>query len=318
MALRGGGLVAIPTETVYGLAANIFDERAVRRIFRVKGRPADNPLIVHVSGWRQAVALLQDIPDGAEELARRFWPGPLTLVLPRNASVLDCVTSGLDTVAVRMPRHPLALACIRAAGVPLAAPSANRSGGPSPTTAEHVWQEMRGRIDAVVDGGASRVGIESTVLDLTAAAPRILRPGAVTAEELSAVLGRPVRHARGTLRRPSAPGMKYAHYAPATPLLLVTSEAPSRHERTRRIAIVRRSRGERIGLLAPAAYSGIPHDAMYSLGRGRPVDYARGLYDGLRSLDAARLDRILCPGLPPDGIGLAVMNRLLKAATRCM
>jgi L-threonylcarbamoyladenylate synthase len=317
--LRRGGLVALPTETVYGLAAGIHDEDAVAAIFHVKGRPPDNPMIVHVASWRQAEMLLQDVPDEARALAALFWPGPLTLVLKRNAVVPDIVTAGLDTVAVRMPRQRLTLACIRAAGVPVAAPSANRSGGPSPTTAVHVWNDLRGAIDAVVDGGACRIGVESTVLDLTRREPVILRPGAVLAADIAAVLGRPVRTIRGGAQRPASPGMKYVHYAPRTPLLLALPDARSGFERCRRFCAARRAQGERIGLLAPTTFRRLlPHDAFVSLGAGRPEDYARRLYDGLRALDALDLSWIVCPGIAGDGLGLAVMNRLTKAATRVM
>lgn len=188
--IRRGGLVAFPTETVYGLGATATDAAAVRRIFQAKGRPADNPLIVHVSDYEQLNAVAASLPEGAAELVDRFWPGPLSLVLPRSGAIPDEVSAGLPTVAVRMPSHPVALRLIARAGVPIAAPSANRSGRPSPTMASHVLADLAGRIDAVIDGGPCPVGVESTVLDLTGAVPLILRPGAITAEAIAKCLGR--------------------------------------------------------------------------------------------------------------------------------
>ncbi|MBI5645923.1 MAG: threonylcarbamoyl-AMP synthase [Ignavibacteriae bacterium] len=319
--LRQGGVVAFPTETVYGLGANIFSERALHAVFRVKGRPPDNPLIVHVATPDQASELTEAIPPRAHALMEKFWPGPLTLVLRRNALVPDVVTAALDTVALRMPAHPLALALIRAAGVPLAAPSANRSGNPSPTDAAHVIAQLAGRIDVILDGGPCRVGIESTVLDLAASRPRILRPGGVTREQLEDTLRCHVAAARGGTLRPASPGMKYRHYAPAHPLLLLL---PRRDEddaqfRIRFSAMVQRQRlrGLRVGVLAPRAWkSGIDCDAFFSLESGTPADLARVMYRGLHAFDDAGVDVLCCPGVREEGgMADAVMNRLRKAAS---
>ncbi|MEN3027264.1 MAG: L-threonylcarbamoyladenylate synthase [Chlorobiota bacterium] len=222
--LQRGHLVAFPTETVYGLGARVFCAEAVAKIFAVKGRPADNPLIVHIASPDEVQRVAVDIPEAYWVLARTFFPGPLTVVLRRHPEVPPVVSGGLETIAVRMPRHPYALELIRLTGEPIAAPSANRSGRPSPTTAEHVLQDLQGEIAAVVDGGPCEIGLESTVLHLLTDPPMILRPGVVTAEELSAVLGRPVEywHVQGSGPTPS-PGMRYRHYAPRAAVVLLSS-----------------------------------------------------------------------------------------------
>ena len=315
-ALRAGRLVALPTETVYGLGANAHDERAVRRIFAAKGRPMDNPMIVHVASRSMAGELMQDVPTLFDVLARAFWPGPLTMVVPRNASVTDIVTAGLDTVALRMPAHELTRACIRRAGIPIAAPSANRSGRPSPTDARMVLDELRGRIHAVLDGGRCRLGIESTVLDITRGTPVILRPGGVTKEMIEDVIGRAVRLHRGDVARPASPGMKYLHYAPAAPLLLVRSEPRTIRETVGRLMVRLGKQGKRAGLMGPERLRPLATHAFASLGAGSALAYARGIYRAMRELDARAVDVIVCPGIPEEGLGLAVMNRLRKAATR--
>ncbi len=314
--IQGGELVAFPTETVYGLGANIFNESALRALFRVKGRPGDNPLIVHVARAEQAEMLAQRLPPHFEELAERFWPGPLTLVFRRNAAVFDSVTAGLPTVAVRAPDHPLGGAFLKAAGVPVAAPSANLSGRPSPTRAEHVLADLGGAIPLLLDGGPCKIGIESTVLDLSGKHPVILRPGAIGPEEIAAVTGTRTSIARPNAVRPASPGMKYAHYAPETPLTLVLwrKEASVRMEHLLMEVLRNRKRGLRVGLMAPADLKDLPCDAFFSLGAGTSVDYAREMYRGLRTLDAARLDMMAAPGIKEEGLGMAVMNRLKKAA----
>ena len=224
--LRGGGLVAFPTETVYGLGANGLDAAAVKKIFEAKGRPQDNPLILHVPSAQWLCRCCEDVPTIAYELARRFWPGPLTMILRRNPIVPDATTAGLDTVAMRCPDHPVALALLREAGVPVAAPSANRSGRPSCTCAQDVREDMDGRVDGIVDGGPCAVGVESTILDLTCDPPRLLRPGGLPLEELEAVLGhveidQAVTAPLKAGEQPKAPGMKYRHYAPKAPVTVV-------------------------------------------------------------------------------------------------
>jgi L-threonylcarbamoyladenylate synthase len=308
--LRGGGLVAFPTETVYGLGASALDAAAVGRIFAAKGRPANNPLIVHVAGAADATCVAAAWPEAAARLAERFWPGPLTLVLPRRATVPDVVTAGGPTVAVRVPAHPVALGLIRTAGVPVAAPSANRSARLSPTRAEHVLRGLGGRIDIVMDGGPTAGGLESTVLDLTATPPRLLRPGLVGPADIEAVVGtitRPAAAAGSTRPLPS-PGMLARHYAPLASLECVPDDGQARAE------VLCRS-GLRIGWLTfagPAEPEGagltkiiMPRD---------PAAYAAQLYAVLHGLDAAGVDRIVV-ALPPDTEEwLAVRDRLRRAS----
>jgi len=310
-----GKLVALPTETVYGLGANIFNENAVLEIFRVKRRPADNPLIVHVASLQQAMSLMLDVPMYFEELTNRFWPGPLTLVVQKNAAVLDCVTAGLASVALRMPDHSLTREVIRKAGVAIAAPSANISGRPSPTNAADVLEEMGDTITAVLDGGPCRLGIESTVLDLTGAVPVLLRPGSITREDIEAVIQTNVIIGHMSERQPQSPGMKYRHYSPRTPFRLLACEGNDSAPITTEIARYH-SLGKKVALIAPENFSSTKVEAFFSLGNGAPVEYARLLYSALRTLDKAGVDVILCPAIPEEGIGCAVMNRLRKAEGR--
>lgn len=314
--LRDGGIAALPTETVYGLAGNALDPAVVGAIYAAKGRPSDNPLIVHVASAEDLPAVVREVPDAAMALAAAFWPGPLTIVLPRRDVVPDRVTAGLDTVAVRVPAHEAFLAVLRAAGVPLAAPSANRAGSPSPTTAQHVMDDLDGRIPAVLDGGPATVGVESTVVDLTTTPPRLLRPGGVSLEQLREVLGEvDVDPAVvGEMRDdevPGAPGMKYRHYAPAAPVVVVDGEAPA-------VAAYVREQG----LAHPAvlcfdedteAFAGL--DVVTYGSQDDPQSLARGLFDALRALDRPDVTRIFarCPDAD-DGLYRAVRNRLLKAA----
>ncbi len=314
--LRAGELVAFPTETVYGLGANAFDEQAVRQVYAVKGRPADNPMIVHVHSQRQARELMQEVPDLFGELVNEFWPGPLTLIVRHNAAVPDAVTAGLDTVALRMPDLKITRSLLCAAGVPVAAPSANISGKLSPTDAQSVFADLKGKIAAVLDGGACPVGIESTVLDLTTSDPVILRPGTVTRENLEDVIQSCVQFAAQESDRPLSPGMKYRHYAPRASLILVS---PVHGDIASVLAAQIRehvSAGRKAGLLAPDSLRGMGESAFFSLRQGTPVDYARLLYAGLRSLDSEGVEVIFCPGIEEEGIGVAVMNRLGKAAEK--
>jgi len=319
--LRRGGLVAFPTETVYGLGANALDGRAVAGIFTAKGRPRDNPLIVHVASMEQVTSLVENIPPAAGALMEAFWPGPLTLVLPVGKALPEEVTAGLATVAVRMPAHPAALALIGAVGAPVAAPSANISGRPSPTTAEHVLQDLCGRIEAVLDGGPAGVGVESTVLDITTSVPLILRPGGITPEELRKTLGAvavdPIA-ANGLPggEEPRSPGMKYAHYAPRAPLFLVEGRPETVTAKIKELALERRAAGKRVGILA---YGGSGDFSSFGVvvktgSRDRPETVAAGLYAALRRFDELDVDLILAGGLDEGGVGLAVMNRLRKAA----
>jgi L-threonylcarbamoyladenylate synthase len=316
--IQAGELVAFPTETVYGLGANALDPQAVARIFAVKGRPVDNPLIVHVAEKEALTNLVEVVSSDARKLIAAFWPGPLTLVLPRSFVVPPVVTAGLDKVAVRMPSHPVALALIRAAGVPVAAPSANYSGRPSPTTAAHVLDDLNGSIAAVLDGGPAPVGVESTVLDMTASPPAILRPGGVTAEQLAAVLDEVVHYSDQALGRPQAPGMSYRHYAPRTPLWLVEGSPAAVAGRIRELAAEARAVGQDVIILTRSDRADqYLDDRLVADGRsGDSESVAAGLYGALRECDQRGADLILVEGLSPDGLGRAVINRLRKAAVK--
>ncbi len=314
VALREGLLVGVPTETVYGLAADALNEDAVKAIFRAKGRPADNPLIVHVTGKAEARALASLTPL-AESLMDAFWPGPLTLVVPRLAHVPDVITAGLDTVALRSPSHPAMRALMQASGIPIAAPSANRSGRPSPTTAQHVMQDLEGLIPLVIDGGECEVGLESTVVDATGEVPLVLRPGFITPEMLAAVAGeclvapsalRPLEQGE---QAPS-PGMRHRHYAPKAPLTLVKGqpEAVALHIR----ALCAGERKPCVLAMADRlpAYQGL---MAWSLGSDLN-EAAHHLFALLRQADEEGCTRILAESLPEEGLGLALMNRLSRAA----
>lgn len=315
-----GGLVAFPTETVYGLGANALEGRAVKKIFEAKGRPSDNPLIVHVAELGQITELVKNIPRAARGLMQAFWPGPLTLVLPVGGAVPPEVTAGLSSIAIRMPGHAVALALIRAAGVPIAAPSANLSGRPSPTMAAHVMQDLNGRIDVVLDGGPTGVGVESTVLDLSGPVPTILRPGGVTLEALQEILGEvivdPAVLGSLTAAKPRSPGMKYTHYAPRAPLLLVEGEPHAIAAKIREIASECRSNGKRVGILTYAGSEDYAGSGQVVLAgqRSNPETVAAGLYAALRRFNDLEVDCILAEGLPEGGVGMAVMNRLRRAA----
>ena len=315
--LRTGGLVGIPTETVYGLGANGLDPAAVGRIFQSKGRPQDNSLILHLPGADWLERYCRDIPAAAYELARRFWPGPLTMVLRRRDNVPDQVTAGLDTVGMRCPAHPLCRAVIQAADVPVAAPSGNTSGRPSPTTAAHMLEDMDGRIDAILDGGPCSVGVESTIVDLTCTPPRLLRPGGITLEQLRAALGEvavdpAVTRLMGAGERPRAPGMKYRHYAPKAPVTVVTGEPE------RSAAYIAAHAGPGDGVICfeefLPMYAGGARPVM-SLGpAGDKGEQARRVFDALRAFDHTAVSAIWAQCPDSGGIGLAVTNRLNKAA----
>ena len=315
--LRAGGLVGIPTETVYGLGANGLDPAAVGRIFQAKGRPQDNPLILHIPGADWLERYCRDIPAAAYELARRFWPGPLTMVLRRRDNVPDQVTAGLDTVGMRCPAHPLCRAVIQAADVPVAAPSGNTSGRPSPTTAAHMLEDTDGRIYVILDGGPCSVGVESTIVDLTCTPPRLLRPGGITLEQLRAALGEvavdpAVTRLMGAGERPRAPGMKYRHYAPKAPVTVVTGEPE------RSAAYIAAHAGPGDGVICfeefLPMYAGGARPVM-SLGpAGDKGEQARRVFDALRAFDHTAVSAIWAQCPDSGGIGLAVTNRLNKAA----
>lgn len=315
-ALQQGGLVAFPTETVYGLGADGLNAAACRRIYLAKGRPSDNPLILHIAGLDMLPQIAAEIPPAAQKLMAAFWPGPLTLVFPKTPAVPLSVTGGLDTVAVRFPSHPVAQALIRAAGCPVAAPSANTSGRPSPTRAAHVAEDLGEKIDYLLDGGPCSVGVESTIVDVTGPVPTLLRPGGITLEMLRQVVGRvdidpAILDKPDPTLRPKAPGMKYKHYAPSCPVILVKGPPEAVVA-----AINARCKDKRAGVLCTDETAGRYRAALVrSLGKRDDLEeVARELFDGLRSLDEAGAEIIFCEVFPQTGTGLAVMNRLQKAA----
>jgi len=307
-----GKLVAFPTETVYGLGADALNESAVRRIFEAKGRPADNPLIIHISRFEELERLASYVPKEAKKLAERFWPGPLTMVLPKADDVPSVTTGGLDTVAVRMPSHPIARALIEES-TPIAAPSANISGKPSPTLAEHVIDDFYGKIECIIDGGETAVGVESTVIDLTSEKPVLLRPGGLPLEELESVIGEVEIHpaVRGKLTDVAkSPGMKYRHYSPNARVIVVEGEREKVRRKIMELVEEYRARGLRVGVMAMEEYDA---DEFFHLGRSGE-DVARNLFKALRELDKRGVDVIIAEGVEERGLGFAVMNRLRKAA----
>lgn len=315
-ALCRGALAAFPTETVYGLGANALDEGAVAGIFKAKGRPQDNPLIIHIPSAEWLPLYCIDIPDTAGLLADTFWPGPLTLIMKKAGVIPETVTAGLDTVAVRCPSHPVAKALIEAAGVPVAAPSANRSGRPSTTAVSHVIEDLNGLVDFIIDGGDCGVGVESTTIDLTVSPPRILRPGGVTAEQLRAVLGEVSLDAglTGMLiegETPRSPGMKYRHYAPKASLTAICGEA----EKSAGYILKTAHTGDGILCYEDFAYAfhGFEHVITYGAS-GDPAGQAHRLFAALRAFDSTPVTAIYAQCPSEEGIGLAVSNRLKKAA----
>jgi L-threonylcarbamoyladenylate synthase len=319
--LRAGQVVAFPTETVYGLGANALDPEAVARIFRAKGRPADNPLIVHIADPAYAGGIAE-VPAPARLLMETLWPGPLTLVMRKKNNIPPVVTAGLSTVAVRMPAHPVALSLIISAGLPVAAPSANRSGRPSPTTADHVAEDMDGRIPLILDGGPCRVGIESTVLDVSESPFTLLRPGDVTVDRLEDILGEPIHipdavlAALGEGQTARSPGLKHTHYAPRAPLTVVTGKPVHITAYIQNQIKTYIKGGHILGILAASEtadqYQGVRVIPLGS--RHVPREMARSLFSALRQMDTWGVDAILAEGIAPRGEGLAFMNRLLRAA----
>jgi L-threonylcarbamoyladenylate synthase len=305
--LRNGGIVAFPTETVYGLGAEVFNEKAVARVFDVKGRPRFDPLIVHVSSPDQLSLLATAVPLAAQSLIDQFWPGPLTLVLPKDPRVPDLVTAALPTVAVRMPRHPLALELIARVGSPIAAPSANPFGHTSPTTARHVLDQLAGKADMVMDGGACAVGVESTVVSFAYEQPVLLRPGGLPVEEIEAVIGPVGSVMRGDHPAVVAPGMLPRHYAPCTPLMLIPGDGAWRP-----------APGARVGVLAfqenPCPGSVAAVEILSAAGDLREA--AANLFGAMRRLDALGLDLIGAQNVPDTGLGKAINDRLLRASVQ--
>lgn len=323
--LRKGYPIAFPTETVYGLGADATSPEAVRRVFAAKGRPGDNPLIVHFHSPREVPEWVADFPPAAQKLADAFWPGPLTLVLPApTGRIAPEVTAGLDSVAVRVPSHPVARALIAATGKPLAAPSANLSGRPSPTTAAHVLEDLGGRIPGVVDGGPTRVGVESTVLDLCGGQVTLLRPGSISRQELEQLLGQPLQvdpALEGEVAQPRSPGMKYRHYAPRGRMLLVEGPPEGVRRHILEQAQAGLQQGEKVGILTTAEGEQVYHRLapaeqvlVLPCGSSRsPETVAQNLYACLRRFDQWGATLIYAEAISAAGVGEAVMNRLHKA-----
>ena len=315
--IRSGGLVSFPTETVYGLGANALDENAVRKIFAAKGRPADNPLIVHLSDISQIEKVAANIPDTAYTLFGHFSPGPLTVILKKRPELPSAVTAGLDTVAVRIPSHPIARALINAARVPIAAPSSNLSGRPSPTRAEHVICDMNGRIDAIIDGGACSVGVESTVVELSSGTVNILRPGGVTKSDMAKLLGnvtvdRHVCEMVSENETPKSPGMKYKHYSPDAEIIVIEGDAKFTTEEIKRLLADEKQKNTSCGVMA---YDGCAFDSEAVLYMGKDnKTYAARLFDSLLSFDKLGIKKVFAQFCSDEDYGLAVSNRLFKAA----
>lgn len=317
-ALKNGCLVAFPTETVYGLGANALDREAVRSIFEAKGRPTDNPLIVHIAEMDMLPSLVREITPAVKKLTEAFWPGPLTLVFKKSPVVPDEITAGLDTVAVRMPDHPVALNLIKKSGVPVAAPSANRSGKPSPTLAAHVAEDMDGRISYIIDGGPCRVGVESTVLDITVNPPLILRPGGITPDMVKNVTGavRLDSNLVKSTEKPKSPGMKYTHYAPAGDVYVVAGKQENVSG-----WINEKIRQDKKSGLSCVVIAATEHLKQYPAGTaisfgsiGDPDEVAANIFRLFRDCDSMGTEKIYVESIPKEGIGLAVMNRIEKAA----
>lgn len=305
--LRSGGLVAIPTETVYGLGANAFDKNAVLNIFRAKGRPADNPLIVHIAEISQLYDIVSEVNENAKKLIEAFWPGPLTIVMKKSEKIPAEVSAGLDTVAVRMPSHRVANMILKECNIPVAAPSANTSGKPSPTSCKHVVDDMFGKIDAIVDGGECQVGLESTVVDVTEEVPMLLRPGGVTYEQLCDVLGSVVKNYEfkdGEV--PRSPGVKYKHYAPKAEVTVIRGDFG-------KYINLCAEKYDKIGVLCHNNYN-LPSNCYVKYMGKNPEEYANSLFANLREFDDVNVDVIFAEDIDTDGINLAVRNRLYKAA----
>ncbi|MEM1939588.1 MAG: L-threonylcarbamoyladenylate synthase [Acidilobaceae archaeon] len=327
-AIREGGLVAFPTETVYGLGASAFNEDAVRRIYYVKGRPLDNPIIVHICDYDQLNIVSSRVPEIVYKLIKRFWPGPLTLVLPKSLLVPYAVTAGLETVAVRMPAHPIALELIRLSETPIAAPSANISGKPSPTRGEHVIRDLYSKVEVIIDGGETLYGVESTIINLLVDPPILLRPGAYPVEDIENVLGVKIlipEFARGLseAERALAPGMKHRHYAPDTPLVLVESrdyvDMSKLIGKVRELVETYKSKGVRVAVIASSEtisnYKDLNVEIIELGPRSNTFIVAKKLFNILRGIDELNVGVAIVEGFEDKGLGLAIMNRLRKAST---
>ena len=320
--IRDGGLVAFPTETVYGLGADALSAEASKKIYAAKGRPSDNPLIVHVAEFSDMEKIAQEMPEEAKKLADAFWPGPLTMIVRKNDKVPYETTGGMDTVAVRMPNHPVALELIRRSGGYIAAPSANTSGRPSPTTAQHVYEDLNGRIDMIIDSGKVDIGLESTIVDLTGEIPTILRPGYITKEMLEEAVG-PVTIDKAILAdhedpnlRPKAPGMKYKHYAPKGDLVIVEGKKQAVAETINHLTKMDAEAGLKTAVIASDENLSLyDADCKINIGsREHEESIAANLYEVLREMDEMGVQKMYSESFAGGGLGAAIMNRLLKAA----
>ncbi|WP_330682893.1 L-threonylcarbamoyladenylate synthase [[Clostridium] aminophilum] len=319
--IRSGGLAAFPTETVYGLGGNALDADASRKIYAAKGRPSDNPLIAHVSCMEEITPIVSEIPEAGRKLAEAFWPGPMTLIFQKSEVVPYQTTGGLETVAVRMPSDPVAQELIRRAGVPIAAPSANTSGRPSPTRAGHVYEDLNGKIEVILDGGPVGIGVESTIVDVTEDVPTLLRPGAVTMEMLREVVGEvridpAIQGPPSKDLKPKAPGMKYRHYAPKADMTIVEGEAEQVIAKINAMAAEKIAEGKTVGIICTdETKDRYPRGIVESIGeRARKETIAHNLYAVLRDFDGRGAEFIFSEGFSEDHLGQAIMNRLKKAA----
>ena len=319
--IRAGELVAFPTETVYGLGADALHPEASKKIYAAKGRPSDNPLIVHISKFEDLVSIAKEVPPQAKKLADAFWPGPLTMIFPKSDIVPYGTTGGLDTVAIRMPDHPVALELIRRSGVPIAAPSANTSGRPSPTKAEHVMEDLHGKIPMILDGGAVMVGVESTIIDFTEIVPVILRPGWITKESMEEFLGCEVLMNTSLKASdhgiPRAPGMKYKHYAPKAEMVLVLGDDQEKVvNHINQLAKEQKEQGKKIGIIASDETKDLYQaDEVVSVGQRAHLETVTAhLYDVLREFDHKDVDMIYSEGFEGEPLSEAIMNRMVKAA----
>lgn len=311
--LKAGEVVAFPTETVYGLGGIATNDEAVAKIYEAKGRPSDNPLIVHIGTVEEINRYVMDVNDKAKKCMDMFWPGPLTIICKVKPDVLsEKVTAGLNTVGLRMPSHPVSLQLLRKLGEPVAAPSANRSGKPSPTEGIHVEEDLVGRIPMIVDGGVTGIGVESTVIDCTLDVPTILRPGGVTKEMLEAVIGEVHQPTHNEQQKgaPKAPGMKYTHYAPNAPVYMIEKDVEKIQAAIQKI----HASGQKVALLAPENYYNEAADYFLSFGQDTQEDMALHLYHALRACDATDADLVLATTTSTEGVGSAIMNRLEKSA----